>query len=92
MTLSLWRTTGRILDRWTIVKDIVLTAGGLALIVQQALSPTPSDVFIITGLAMTGIGASFHVGAVLDGFIGRRGSPPPPPPGDSAGGSSPGAP
>ena len=63
-----------LLDSWTIIKDIILTAGGLTLIMWQVFAvPEPSDAVIITGLAMSGIGASFHMGAILGGFIGRSG-------------------
>lgn len=75
-----WRWTGfaAFLDSWTIIKDIILTAGGLTLIMVEVFAvPEPSDAVIITGLAMSGIGASFHVGAILGGFIGKSsGSPP----------------
>lgn len=71
------------LDSWTIIKDILLTAGGLLLIMVEVFAvPVPSDPVIITGLAMSGIGASFHVGEILNGFIGRpSGSSSPPPSG-----------
>lgn len=60
------------LDSWTIIKDIILTAGGLTLIMVEVFAVRePSDAIIITGLAMSGIGASFHVGAILGGFIGK---------------------
>jgi hypothetical protein len=75
------------LDSWTIIKDVVLTAGGLTLIMWQVFAvPDPSDAVIITGLAMSGIGASFHVSSIIGGFIGKpsgSSSPPghgPPPP------------
>lgn len=76
-----WRWAGfaAFLDQWTIIKDILLTAGGLTLIMVEVFAvPEPSDAVIITGLAMSGIGASFHVGAILGGFIGKSsGSSPP---------------
>jgi hypothetical protein len=70
---------GGFLDSWTIVKDILLTAGGLVLIMVEVFAvQEPNDAIIITGLAMSGIGASFHVGAILGGFIGKSsGSSPP---------------
>lgn len=63
---------------WVIIKDIILTAGGLTLIMVEVFAvQSPSDAVIVTGLAMTGIGASFHVGALVGGFIGKSsGSPP----------------
>lgn len=68
---------------WVIIKDIILTAGGLTLIMVEVFAvATPSDAIIVTGLAMSGIGASFHVGALVGGFIGKSsGSQPPPPSG-----------
>lgn len=68
-----------LLGSWSIIKDIILTAGGLVLIMVEVFAANePSDVIIITGLAMSGIGASFHVGAILGGFIGKSsGSQPP---------------
>lgn len=57
---------------WVIIKDIILTAGGLTLIMVEVFAATtPSDPVIVTGLAMSGIGASFHIGALVGGFIGR---------------------
>lgn len=80
-----WKRAGfaAFLDSWTIIKDIILTAGGLTLIMVEVFAvPEPSDAVIITGLAMSGIGASFHMGAILGGFIGKSsGSPPAPGPG-----------
>lgn len=78
-----WAGFSVFLDSWTIIKDIILTAGGLTLIMVEVFAvPEPSDAVIITGLAMSGIGASFHVGAILGGFIGKSsGSSPPSGPG-----------
>jgi len=60
------------LDSWAIIKDVILTLGGLTLIMVEVFAVRePSDSVIITGLAMSGIGASFHVGALLGGFIGK---------------------
>jgi hypothetical protein len=74
-------------DSWTIIKDIVLTVGGLVLIMVEVFAvKEPSDAIIIAGLAMSGIGASFHMGAILGGFIGKSGSGSPSPDGS---GSSP---
>lgn len=84
-----------LLGSWSIIKDIILTAGGLVLIMAEVFAtPEPSDVIIVTGLAMSGIGASFHVGAILGGFIGKSSSSPSPsehgqsPPSISRGSSS----
>jgi hypothetical protein len=87
-----WWASG-FLDSWTIIKDVILTAGGLTLIMVEVFAVRePNEVILITGLAMSGIGASFHVGAILGGFIGRSsGSPSPPPSGSSPSSTSQGA-
>ena len=38
---------------WSLVKDIVLTGAGLALIILQVFAKQPSDVLLVTGLALT---------------------------------------
>lgn len=76
---------------WAVAKDVVLTAGGMALIMSEVFAAAkPSDVVIVTGLAMTGIGASFHLGSIVNGFIGRSQSDAPPPHGSSPSSTSPG--
>lgn len=60
---------------WSVVKDIVLTFGGLVLIMAEVFFIRPvNTTVIITGLAMTGLGASFHLGPLMEGFIGRSSS------------------
>lgn len=77
---------------WTVVKDIVLTFGGLVMIMAEVFFIRPvNDTVIIAGLAMTGLGASFHLGAIMEGFIGRSSSHPPSPPGSSPPSSLPGS-
>jgi hypothetical protein len=67
---------------WNLWKDILLTFGGLTLIMVEVFAvPEPSTDVIVTGLALTGIGASFHLGAIAGGFIGKSSSSPPTPPG-----------
>jgi hypothetical protein len=74
---------------WTVVKDIVLTFGGLVMIMSEVFFLRPvNDTIIIAGLAMTGLGASFHLGALMEGFIGRSSSERHLPPGSSEHSSS----
>lgn len=67
-----WWLSAEFRDSWTVIKDVILTLGGLTLIMADVFgAAVPSDAVIITGLAMTGIGASFHIGAVIGGFVGK---------------------
>jgi hypothetical protein len=59
---------------WLIVKDVALTGTGLALIVTQAFAGQPQDQLLVAGLALTGVGASFHIGKLVSGRIDGRGS------------------
>jgi hypothetical protein len=52
---------------WQLLKDILLTGTGLALIVSQILAKQPSDVLLVTGLALTVPSAASHAGALLSG-------------------------
>jgi hypothetical protein len=75
---------------WRILRDVLLTGTGLAIIIKQALlTAHPSTEGLIAGLALTGIGASFHIGALLSGHIGGPSSASPPPPGSLPSGHSP---
>lgn len=62
------------MSKWSIIKDVLLTLGGLALIGQQALAIKPNNLLLVAGLALTGIGASFHVSQLVGGFIGSSSS------------------
>ncbi len=66
-----WKTS------WPLIKDVVLTGTGLTLILLQTFSAHPSTEQLVTGLALTGLGASFHVGSLMGGQFGLRASPPP---------------
>lgn len=50
---------------WTVVKDIALTGTGMAVILSQVFSPHPSDVLLVTGLALTVPSVAGHAGALL---------------------------
>jgi hypothetical protein len=66
-----------------VIKDVALTGTGLALIVVQEFSSRPSTPLLAAGLALTGIGASFHIGKLVSGHIGGPSSGSPPGPGSS---------
>ena len=78
-------------DRWLLLKDIFLTGTGIALILSQVFAAAPSDVLLVTGLALTVPSVAAHAGSLLGGHTGGRSSPPSPPPGLPPSGSSPGA-
>lgn len=75
------------MSRWLLLKDILLTATGLFLVLSQALAKSPSDVLLATGLALTGWAAAGHVKALIGG-TGGPSSPAPSPSGRSDSGSS----
>ena len=39
---------------WAAAKDVLLTGTGMALILSQVFSRSPSDILLVTGLALTG--------------------------------------
>lgn len=82
------------MDAWQLLKDILLTGTGMALMVSQVFSGRPSDVILVTGLALTVPSVAGHAGALLaGGRHGRTGgpsSPPSPQPGPLPSGRSPG--
>jgi len=69
---------------WTLLKDVLLTGTGMALILSQIFSPHPSDVLLVTGLALTVPSVAGHAGALLAGRPASHGSPASPPPGPPA--------
>jgi hypothetical protein len=58
------------------------------LIVSQVFSATPSDILLVTGLALTVPSVAGHAKSLLDGHTGGGSSPPSPPAGSSRSGSS----
>ena len=52
---------------WQLIKDILLTGTGLAVIVLQIWSPKPSDVLLVVGLALTVPSAASHAASILAG-------------------------
>ena len=73
---------------WAVLKDVVLTGTGVAVIFSQVLAGRPSDVLLAAGLALTVPSVAGHATALLSGRTGGhssqpsppRGAPPPPPP------------
>ena len=50
---------------WQLVKDIALTGVGLALIISQIFTRQPSDVLLVTGLALTIPSVASHAVTLL---------------------------
>ena len=76
---------------WQALKDVILTGTGVALILSQVWSRTPSDVLLVTGLALTVPSMAGHAKTLLNaGSTGREppSSPSTPPSGSSSSGSS----
>lgn len=74
------------MDRWTLLKDILLTGTGMAVILSQVFSARPSDVLLAAGLALTVPSVAGHAGALLassgrHGHTGGESSPVQPAPG-----------
>ena len=67
--MNRWNTS------WLLLKDAALTGTGLVLILSQIFSGHPSDVLLVTGLALTVPSAAGHVKEVLTGPIAGRSSP-----------------
>jgi hypothetical protein len=54
-------------DRWSLLKDVLLTGTGVAVILSQVFSSRPSDVLLVTGLALTVPSVTGHAAALLSG-------------------------
>lgn len=69
---------------WVLIKDVALTGTGILLIVSQVFAKIPSDIILVTGLALTVPSVAGHASALLSGRTGpgssSSGEPPPPPP------------
>jgi hypothetical protein len=52
---------------WTAVKDVLLTGTGMVLILSQVFSGHPSDVLLVTGLALTAPSVATHARTLLAG-------------------------
>lgn len=78
---------------WQLVRDVMLTCTGLALIISQVGVRDPSSTLIVAGLALTVPAAASHAAGVLGGSPGEHGQPPsspsaPPPPSSPSSSSS----
>lgn len=67
-----WLTTA-----WALLRDVLLTGTGLALIISQVGARDPSSTLIVAGLALTVPAAATHAAGVLSGPSGPRGGPQP---------------
>jgi hypothetical protein len=76
------------MNRWLLLKDVLLTGTGMVLVLSQVFSPSPSDVLLVTGLALTVPSVAAHAGSLLSGHTGGSSSPPPSPSGQPPSGSS----
>jgi hypothetical protein len=76
------------MSRWLLLKDILLTGTGMALVLSQVFSLSPSDVLLVTGLALTVPSVAAHAGGLLAGHTGGPSSPPPLSSGEVPSGSS----
>ena len=59
------------MDLWQLLKDILLTGTGMLVVLSQVFSPHPSDVLLVTGLALTVPSVAGHAGALLTGRPGH---------------------
>ena len=79
---------------WAAIKDVALTGTGIALILSQVWSDSPSDILLATGLALTVPSVAGHVKVLLDKSSSgpaAPSSPSTPPSGSSSSGPSSGA-
>ena len=63
------------MDRWSLLKDILLTGTGVTVILSQVLAGRPSDVLLVTGLALTVPSVAGHATALMSGRTGAESSP-----------------
>lgn len=84
------------MNLWQLLKDVLLTGTGMAVILSQVFSRHPSDVLLVTGLALTVPSVAGHAGVLLAGRPGQShgesssrspSSPPPSSPSSSPGGT-----
>ena len=77
---------------WQLMKDIALTGTGLTLIILQVFTRQPSDVMLVTGLALTIPSVASHAGTLLSPPSTGAHGPPPSLPSSSPDGQSPSSP
>ena len=61
---------------WSILKDVLLTGTGLTMIWLQVFASHPSDLLLVTGLALTVPSVAGHAKELLSGSGGQHSSPP----------------
>jgi hypothetical protein len=64
------------MNRWLLLKDVLLTGTGMVLVLSQVFSPSPSDTLLVTGLALTVPSVAAHAGSLLAGHTSGSSSPP----------------
>lgn len=64
------------MNRWLLLKDVLLTGTGVAVIFSQVLSVHPNGLLLGTGLALTVPTIADHVRALLPSSGGGASSPP----------------
>lgn len=69
------------MNRWFLLKDVLLTGVGLGVIGSQIFSAHPNGLLLGTGLALTVPTIADHVRALLPSSGGGESSPSSPPPG-----------
>jgi hypothetical protein len=67
-------------NRWFLLKDVLLTGCGMALMLSQIFARHPSDVLIAGGLALTVPAVAGQVKTLLGSVPTGGGSSPPSPP------------
>ena len=58
------------MNRWLLLKDILLTGTGMVLVLSQVFSVSPSDTLLVTGLALTVPSVAAHAKSLLGGGTG----------------------
>ena len=65
------------LSSWPVIKDVVLTVTGAALIISQSVQGVPSVPALVAGLVLTGATATFQAGRLISARMdGGRSLPP----------------
>lgn len=78
------------MNRWLLLKDVLLTGTGLAVILSQIFSVSPNGLLLGTGLALTVPTVAAHVRALLPSGGDGESSPSSPPDGQPRSGPLPG--
>lgn len=79
------------MSRWLLLKDILLTGTGMALVLSQVFVASPSDLLLVTGLAFTVPSVAAHAKTILGAGTSGPSSPSPSSPGPPPSGHSAGA-